>query len=386
MIKKRSSKQGLKIGIAGDIFADSVFNFKKLKDLSHGFLLIILMLLAIGLTALSSATFPSNSLFVKQLISSPFMYAIFAMIVSLHPFFLRKYAYEVYFVCLFLLCLTLLFGKKAMGGQRWIGFGGFQVQPSEFIKIGIILFMAKYFSRSGMRDIFSIKKILKPILSFITACFLTIIQPDLGTGMIIIFVSTILLFISGVKLWKFFASGAIILISIPIIWNGLHDYQRNRVEIFLNSDRDILNTGYNINQAKIAIGSGGFFGNGVGNGTQTRLHFVPENKTDFIFTVIGEEGGFLGCLAVLMLYCGLIYYGVITANMANDFFLKTVAYGASALLFLHVSINIGMNLGLVPVVGIPLPMISYGRSSMLTSFILLGLIGNTFVNRNINLK
>ncbi len=381
-----SSKGGVKARAANEYIVNKVFDFSKLKLLTPSFILSILLILLVGLTALYSANFATKTLFLKQLLSLPIMFGFFALIVCFHPLLLRRYAYEAYFLSLLLLVLTYVMGKSAMGGQRWLGIGFIQIQPSEFMKIGVILFMAKYFSTSRMKDIGSIKKILKPLAACGVACTLTIIQPDLGTGMIIACLSVIILFISGVRIWKFIASGVVILVAIPIIWNGMHDYQKKRVEIFLNPDQDVLNSGYNINQARIAIGNGGFFGTGITLGSQTRSQFVPENKTDFIFTVIGEEMGFIGTIGLIILYIGIIYYGTYVANITNDFFLKLVAYSCTSLLFLHIIINMGMNIGIFPIVGIPLPLVSYGRSSMLTSFIILGLIGNAFVNKNSNLK
>lgn len=371
---------------ANEYIVDKIFDFTKLKKITPSFILSICLILLIGVVALYSANFATKTFFMKQLASVPMMFIVFSMVVCLHPILLRRYAYEVYFVSLFLLSLTYFLGKTTMGGKRWLGFGAFQIQPSEFMKIGVILFMAKYFSTSRMKDIGSIKKMLIPLGACGAACGLTVIQPDLGTGMIIASLSIIILFISGVKIWKFVASGVLIIIATPIIWGNLHDYQKQRIEIFLNPEHDILNTGYNINQAKIAIGNGGFFGTGVGLGSQTKSQFVPENKTDFIFTVIGEEMGFVGMVALITLYLSISYYGTYVSNLTNDFFLKIVCYGSASLLFLHAIINMGMNIGIFPAVGIPLPLVSYGRSSMLTSFIILGLIGNAFVNKNSNLK
>ncbi|QED23898.1 rod shape-determining protein RodA [Candidatus Deianiraea vastatrix] len=380
--KKQQKRQML---MTSSYIATKIFDFQKLKKMPFSFVILMAMMLAIGLTAIFSVD-QSGILFKKQLFSLPFMMCIFALVTCIHPVYLKRYSYIFYLLCLFLLVLTYAIGKISLGAQRWLSIGVIQIQPSEFIKIGIILVMAQYFSKSEMRDIASLKKIIKPLLLALVPCVLTIIQPDLGTGMIILFISIVIFFISGVKMWKFALSGVIVLISIPIIWAKLHDYQKQRILTFINPESDVLNSGYNITQAKIAIGGGGFFGSGVGLGSQTRSNFVPENKTDFIFTVIGEEMGFIGTVGLIIMYIGIFFYGHYTSISRKDFFLKIAAQASTTLIFVHMIINIGMNIGIVPVVGVPLPFISYGRSSMLTSFILLGIISNAYVNEDVNLS
>ena len=363
----------------------SVFNFSKIRTIPLELIGIIALIIAIGLVALNSAD-SSKVLLTRQIISIPFCIIAFLLIVSIHPSFIKRYAYQVYFLGLILLVLTCVIGNISLGARRWLNIFGLKIQPSEFMKIVVILALAKHFSNSSMRQISSILNTLRPILLGVTPIVLTIIQPDLGTGCIIAMIFVIIMFIAGIEIWKFVLCGVIILSSSPIIWSKLHDYQKQRIITFISPEADKLSSGYNIIQAKITIGSGGIIGNGIGMGNQTKSHFVPESETDFIFTVIAEEMGFIGCITLLMLYSGLFIYSYHIASITKDFFLKTTSYACICLLFVHIAMNTGMATGMLPAVGIPLPLVSYGRSSMLVSTIILGLIVNAFVNRDTNIR
>ena len=367
-----------------DNFNFKVFDFSKIRKTSLILILPVIIILALGFCALYSAD-TSLELFYKQLFSMLIFIPIFIVISCLNPILIKRYSYLIYFGLLFLLFFTFLKGKIAMGAKRWLSIFGLKIQTSEFMKIGIILAISKYFSQMRVKYIRSVFGIILPFLIGFVPIFLVIIQPDLGTAMIIIILFIMMLFISGIKIWKFVLSGCIVVISIPIIWANLHDYQKARVANFLSPEKDKLGSGYSIYQSKISIGSGGILGSGIGLGSQSKLKFVPENETDFIFTVVAEETGFIGSLILILSYIIMFIHGYTASNQIKDFFLKVVTYSSVSLLFLHISINLAMTMGLVPVVGVPLPFVSYGRSSMFVSTLLLGFINNGVLNKNLDL-
>lgn len=293
-----------------------------------------------------------------------------------------KYAYWIYGIVLLMLIGVEIFGHIGMGAQRWLNLGIINLQPSECMKIALILALARYFHGASLEDIRCSKFIVPPLLMMGVPVLLILKQPDLGTAMMLVFETGAVLFLVGVQLWKFLLVFVLGAGTMPIVWRYyLHDYQKKRVLTFLNPERDPLGAGYHITQSKITLGSGGFWGKGFLQGTQSRLSFIPEKQTDFIFTVLAEEFGLFGSLILYALYMIILFYGFIIAMKCTNFFGKILALGLTVNFALYVFINIGMVMGLMPVVGVPLPLMSYGGTAMLTLFIGFGLIECVAINK-----
>ena len=291
-------------------------------------------------------------------------------------------SYPFYVLTLILLVLVDFFGNKVMGAQRWLTLGPIAIQPSEFAKIGALLagvnFLGSHHPWEGQTKTVSLALLLLAV-----PLFLIIKQPDLGTALLFIPMSVVILFLWGVRK-RFLGAcfGAFALVT-PLAWGFLKAYQKKRLMVFLNPNLDPLGSGYTALQSKIAVGSGGFWGKGYLGGTQTQLHFVPEHHTDFIFCVIGEELGFLGSLLVLCLYGFLFHSIFLVMQHTTDVKAKMLCGGVLALLFSHVMINVGMTIGLMPITGVPLPLISYGGSSFIMTCLCLGLVLSVYKERSI---
>lgn len=294
-----------------------------------------------------------------------------------------QYAYVIYGASILLLVAVELIGAIGMGAQRWINLGFFQIQPSEFAKIAIILALARYFHRLNIEDIGRPTRLIAPLLLVAAPVALVMKQPDLGTAVMLLAGGGAVFFLAGVRIWKFAVVTVAGLASIPIGWNFvLHDYQRQRILTFLNPESDPLGAGYHILQSQIAFGSGGVFGKGFLQGTQSHLDFLPERHTDFIFTMLAEEQGLIGGLVVLLLYAGLMVYGLAISVRSRNHFGRLVAMGVTTTVLLYVFINTAMVMGLIPVVGVPLPLVSYGGTALLTVLIACGLLMNVYINRD----
>lgn len=297
-----------------------------------------------------------------------------------------RYAYWIYAVSLFLLILVELFGQIGMGAQRWIDIGFIQIQPSELMKIALVLALARYFHGTSLQENEQNVPLIFPLCLTFLPILLVVKQPDLGTAVMLFISASVIFFLIGVQIWKFIAVGLVGLASLPIAWNFfLHDYQKMRVLTFLDPQKDPLGSGYHILQSYITLGSGGITGKGFLQGTQSSLNFLPEKHTDFIFTVFAEEFGMMGELFLLGLYLALIAFGFYIALRCSSFFGKVIALGLTANLFFYVFINVSMVMGLVPVVGVPLPLMSYGGTAMMTHMISFGLIQCAYVNRDIQI-
>ena len=295
--------------------------------------------------------------------------------------FFMHYAYWIYGATLAMLIGVELFGHIGMGAQRWLNLGIMQIQPSECMKIALILALARYFHGASLEEVRSIKFMIPPVLMLAIPVLLILKQPDLGTALMLILVSGAIFFLVGVQIWKFLLVFLLAVGTTPFVWMHLHGYQKKRVLTFLNPENDPLGDGYHIMQSKITLGSGGFFGKGFMQGTQSRLSFIPEKQTDFIFTVLAEEFGLLGSLVLYALYMILIFYGIVIALRCSNFFGKILALGLTVNFALYVFINMGMVMGLMPVVGVPLPLMSYGGTAMLTLCIGFGLIECVAINK-----
>jgi len=271
-----------------------------------------------------------------------------------------------------------------MGAQRWISIVGFKFQPSELAKITLILSLSRYFASYNISKVNSILYILPPIIMVSLYVVPILLQPDLGTALMLIISSGVIFFLSGIS-WKKFAVVFLIAgISAPIIWQyGLHDYQKRRIEVFLNPEIESRGAGYHITQSKIAMGSGGIFGKGYLNGSQSQLNFLPEKHTDFIFTIIAEEFGLIGCTFLLIIYLMIIYRCFKISLMVRSQFSKLLVMGLGINFFLYVFINMGMTIGLMPVVGVPLPFISYGGTAMIVLLFSFGLIQSAYIHKDI---
>lgn len=296
-----------------------------------------------------------------------------------------RYSYFLYFIALGLLIGVEVKGTMGMGAQRWISLGFFQLQPSELMKITLVLALARYFHGRSLEEIQSIPYLFVPLFMVFAPAVLILRQPDLGTTLMMILGSGVIFFLAGVRLWKFALVGVSALAAIPVAWQFLHTYQKKRVLTFLNPENDPLGAGYHIMQSKIAFGSGGMTGKGFGQGTQSHLNFLPEKQTDFIFTMLAEEHGLIGGLAVMALYLLLLIYGYAIAMRSRNNFGRLVALGVTTTFFLYIFINIGMVMGLLPVVGVPLPLISYGGTVMISILFSFGLLLSVSVHRDVTI-
>jgi len=296
-----------------------------------------------------------------------------------------RLAYPIYFVALALLGAVDWVGADAMGAQRWLDLKVIQLQPSEIMKVALVLALARYFHGVGPEQIGRITTVFVPLLLVLAPVLLVLKQPDLGTAIVLLASGGALFFLAGVRLWKFAALLAAAVAAVPLGWHFLHGYQRARILTFLDPERDPLGTGYHILQSKIALGSGGILGKGFLEGTQSHLNFLPEKATDFVFTMLAEEFGIIGGLALLSLYVLVIIYGTAVALNARNQFGRLVAMGVTVTFFLYVFINIAMVMGLIPVVGVPLPLVSYGGTALLSILFALGLVLSVNVHRDVRI-
>jgi len=297
-----------------------------------------------------------------------------------------RYAYLFYAISLILLIAVEFAGTVGMGAQRWIGLKFFHLQPSELMKIALVLSLARYFHRLSLEDVTRPTQLLFPILLVAAPTALVLRQPDLGTSLLLLIGSAAMFFLAGVRIWKFILIGLIGLASIPVGWSMLHNYQKNRIMTFLSPESDPLGSGYHILQSKIALGSGGVFGNGFLQGTQSHLRFLPEMQTDVIFTMYAEEFGLVGGFFLIALYAAIVIYGFAIAMRSRSHFGRLVAMGVITTFFLYVFMNIAMVMGLIPVVGVPLPLISYGGTAMMTVLIGFGLLMNVYIHRDMRIS
>ncbi|MDE0799120.1 MAG: rod shape-determining protein RodA [Rhodospirillaceae bacterium] len=296
-----------------------------------------------------------------------------------------RYAYPFYAFVFALLIFVEVRGVVGGGAQRWIDLGIVNLQPSELMKVAVVLALARYFHRLSLEDTGRPTFLIVPLLIVIVPVMLILRQPDLGTSLMVVLGAGALFFMAGVRLWKFIALILAALAAIPITWPMLAGYQQNRILTFLNPERDPLGAGYHILQSKIALGSGGLFGKGFMQGTQSHLNFLPERQTDFIFTMLAEEFGMVGGLILIGLYAIVLIYGFAIALRCRHQFGRLVAIGVTTTFFLYVFINVAMVMGLIPVVGVPLPLISYGGTAIITIMMCMGLLMSVYVHRDVQL-
>jgi rod shape determining protein RodA len=352
--------------------------------------LLIIALALIGIMTIYSATRPTLGIgehpdfYLKQMLWLIISVGVLLVVVFFDYIWLYRLSYPLYGLGLFLLLLVLFGGRASMGAQRWLSIGLISFQPSEFFRIFFILGFSSYLTNIGRH--FVNKPSIKSVFIFaMLPLILLIKQPDLGTAILLMSLFITLSVSKGIRKKIITVVIIIGLISIPflghIFWEGLKDYQKNRLIAFIDPEVDPAGIGYHINQSKISIGSGGFFGKGYLKGTQGPLRFLPEKHTDFIFSVFAEEWGFMGSIALLGIYLTLFLRGLDTAMRAKDEFGRLTALGITAMFFIYFCVNIGMTLGIMPVVGVPLPFVSYGGTALLSNFIAAGILINIRTRR-----
>ncbi|MEQ8603764.1 MAG: rod shape-determining protein RodA [Marivibrio sp.] len=370
----------------GELRAPELTLGQKIWQLNWGLFLLVAAATGVGLAMLYSAANGSWDPWAsRHAVRFGMGVAVMLAVALIDIRFWMRYAYAIYAAALILLVAVEVAGTIGMGAQRWIDLRFFQLQPSEIMKIALVLALARYFHTLNFEDIGRLSYLITPALMVGAPVVLILRQPDLGTALMLAAGSAVLFFLAGVRLWKFVVAGAGALGSIPIAWNFLHEYQKKRVLTFLDPEQDPLGSGYHILQSKIAMGSGGMTGKGFIRGTQSHLNFLPEKQTDFIFTMLAEEFGLVGGLALMALYAAIMIYGFAIAVRARSQFARLVGMGVTTTFSLYVFINIAMVMGVIPVVGVPLPLISYGGTAMLTVMIGFGLLMNVYVHRDVRI-
>ena len=359
---------------------------EKLWSINWGLLLLLTVISSIGFATLYSAAGGSlNPWAGRQMIRFAMFVGLAIAVALIDIRIWRKLAYPIYAVAFVLLVAVEIRGEIGMGAQRWIDLGVIQLQPSELMKVALVLVLARYFAAITMEEVGRPLRLVLPALLVFAPALLVMKQPDLGTAGMLIMCGGALFLIAGVRLWKFALVLAAVAAIVPYAWNHLRDYQKNRVYTFLDPENDPLGTGYHIIQSKIALGSGGLFGKGYMQGTQSGLNFLPEKQTDFIFTMFAEEWGLVGAVVLLGLYTLVFIYGYAIAFRSRSHFGRLMASGLTVNFFLYVFINSAMVMGLIPVVGIPLPLVSYGGTAMLTVMFGFGLMMSAWIHRDVRI-
>jgi len=364
---------------------------QKLEQLNWLLISLIITLAFIGFFMLFSAAGGSfYPWLIRQLAFFCFFFPLMIFIAVTDIKIWYKLSYFLYIIALGMVIMVDVMEQishNAMGATRWFRIGSLKIQPSELMKVCTVFALSRYFYSIEAENIGRIKFIIPPLLMIFIPVAFIFHQPDLGTASILAMVGVVVLFIAGVRLWKFASVGIAILIAVPFVWNFLlHDYQKKRIFTFLDPTFDPLGSGYNIIQSKIAIGSGGLFGKGYLNGTQGQLDFLPEKQTDFIFTMLSEELGFLGGVFTISIYAAIIAICIIIATKTKHQFGRLFVVGIVSIFFIHMFINIGMVMGLLPVVGAPLPFISYGGTIMGSMMIGFGMVLNIDLNKSIDIR
>ena len=357
--------------------------FQKLRNFDF-ILLICILLLGIISTFSMYSTDGGEILFHTKSHASKFLIFFLMMIFLsfLNIRFWHYFAYIFYIVILASLIWASLYGVKASGSQRWINLYFINLQPSELMKIAVIACLAKYYHRVGLEKVNTAQSLLIALIILILPIMLVLSQPDLGTSILIASSGLVVIWLAGLNIRYFIYSFFALLISLPFVISFLKPYQKLRILTFLNPDRDPLGAGYQIIQSKIAVGSGGLTGKGFLKGTQSYLEFLPEKHTDFIFTLFAEEYGFVGSLFLLLIYIIVIYRILKIGSISRSYFAKLYCYGFGSAIFFYVTVNMSMVLGLLPIVGSPLPIMSYGGSSMLATMIGFSIVMSAKINHN----
>ena len=356
-------------------YTDQLTFFQKVKNFDYLLILSVLILGIVGVFSMYSSDGGRFSYYTENHI---IRFSLFFFIMIVFSFIRIKFwhslGYLFYFVVLLLLIYASFYGITASGSQRWIDLYFINFQPSELMKIAIIVCFAKYYHRIQINSVNNFRNLLIPIIILTLPIMLVLSQPDLGTSILIALSGLIVIWLSGVNIKYFVYFGLSLIISAPFVISFLKPYQKLRILSFFDPERDPLGAGYQIIQSKIAVGSGGFAGKGYLKGTQSYLEFLPEKHTDFIFTLFSEEFGFVGSVLLLIVYAIMIYRIIAIGSITRSFFGKLYCYGFGSAIFIYIVINMSMVLGLLPIVGSPLPIMSYGGSSMLATMIGLSIV------------
>jgi rod shape determining protein RodA len=359
---------------------------QKLRHLNWGLLALLTMVAAVGWLALYSAAGGSLEPWAgKQMVRFVFGVGILIFVALVDIRWWYRLAYPIYGVTLVLLVIVDVMGHVGMGAQRWINLGFMQIQPSEIMKMAGVMALARYFHGASGDEVRRLFFLIPPALMIGIPVFLVMVQPDLGTSIMITIGGIGVIFLAGAPLWIFFAGAGLVAAALPVAWSLLHDYQKRRVTTFLNPESDPLGAGYHITQSKIALGSGGVSGKGFMNGSQSHLNFLPEKQTDFIFTLWAEEWGLTGGLFLLGLFGLVFLYAGWIALRCRHGFGRLLAFGLMINFSVYAVINVAMVMGLIPVVGIPLPLVSYGGTAMLSILTSFGLIMCCGIHRDAKL-
>ncbi len=364
-----------------DRLSNEITLFQKIKNLDYILLISVILLSVLSVFVMYSTDggeilFHTKNHFVKLAVFFPLM--IFVALFNIK--FWHNFSYIIYFIVILLLIYVSFFGIKSSGSQRWMDLYLFVLQPSELMKIAIIMCLAKYFHRIKIENVNSFTSIIIVLSIIIIPIIFVISQPDLGTSILIALSGLIILWLGGMRIKYFIYSFITFLISLPFIISFLKPYQKLRILTFLDPDRDPLGAGYQIIQSKIAIGSGGLNGKGFLKGTQSYLDFLPEKHTDFIFTLFSEEFGFIGSVGLLILYSIIIFRILRIGAISRSNFARLFCFGYAFAIFIYIVVNLSMVLGLLPIVGSPLPIMSYGGSSMLATMIGFGIVLSAKIN------
>ena len=357
------------------IYSNQLTFFQKVRSFDIWLILSVLALGIIGTIAMYSSDGGQFSYHTKSHI---IRFAIFFSLMFILSFVRIKFwhdlGYFFYFIVVLLLIYASFYGITASGSQRWISLYFINLQPSELMKIAVIVCFAKYYHRMQLNSVNEFRNLLIPIIILLIPIILVLSQPDLGTSILIASSGLVVIWLSGVNIKYFIYTGLALIVSAPFVISFLKPYQKIRILTFFDPERDPLGAGYQIIQSKIAVGSGGIWGKGFLKGTQSYLEFLPEKHTDFIFTLFSEEFGFLGSLALLFIYSIMIYRIIAIGFIARSFFAKLYCYGFGSAIFIYIVVNMSMVLGLLPIVGSPLPIMSYGGSSMLATMLGLSIV------------
>ena len=357
------------------IYSDQLTFFQKARNLD---ILLILSILALGIVGVISMYSSDGGQFSYYTKSHIIRFVIFFLLMFILSFVRIKFwhdlGYFFYVIVVLLLIYASFYGITASGSQRWISLYFINLQPSELMKIAVIVCFAKYYHRMQVSSANKFRNLISPIVILLIPVTLVLSQPDLGTSILIALSGLVVIWLSGVNIKYFIYSGLALIISAPFVISFLKPYQKVRILAFFDPERDPLGSGYQIIQSKIAVGSGGMYGKGFLKGTQSYLEFLPEKHTDFIFTLFSEEFGFVGSLVLLFIYSIMIYRIIAIGSIARSFFAKLYCYGFGSAIFIYVVINMSMVLGLLPIVGSPLPIMSYGGSSMLATMVGLSIV------------
>jgi len=356
----------------------------KLWLISWTYVVLLCALASVGYVALYSAAGGSAEPFAgRHVIRFGFGLVLMLGIALVDIRFIARLAWPLYGLSLALLVLVLRFGHVGKGAQRWLELGGLQLQPSELMKIALVLALASWFHRASWEKVGSPLFLIPPALAVLLPVGLILKEPNLGTAVITAVVGGAVCFAAGVRWWIFALLGAAVGAAAPIGYSYMHDYQRARITTFLNPESDPLGAGYNIIQSKIALGSGGMWGKGFLQGTQGHLNFLPEKQTDFIFTMLAEEWGLVGAWAVMALLCLIVLGAMAIALRCRHQYGRLVALGIATNFFMYAFVNIAMAVGAIPVGGVPLPLVSHGGSAMLTTMIGFGVLMSVHVHRDV---